>query len=714
MRIQWKNIVFNIAIALNCLLLFLLVFGAGIKLPALLQVAGRMHPLMLHFPIVLLIITFVWELFIPKTEHFMLLKAGDWLLLTAAFTAALAALMGFFLSNEGGYDEDTIALHKWTGVLIALICMIWYAFRHVVRKNKAITFVIGFIGMIAIILAGHQGATITHGENFLLAPVTPENKRPTVLLEDAVAYAHLIKPILEEKCISCHNRSKAKGELVMETEELLLKGGKNGKLWDTTAAGFGLMMKRIHLPADEKEHMPPKGKMQLVDEEINALYFWIKNGASFTKKVIDYPETDSFRTIATTFFKQLEDDTYNFATVDESSIKKLNTDYRLIHRQALNSPALGVDFFSATVFKPEQLKELDEIKNNIVSLNLNKMPVKDADIKLITVFKNLKKLNLSFTDITGSTLNELIQLKDLRQLSLSGTKITAAHLASLKGMEKLNSVYLWNTGVSETEIVSLKKQFTQMNIESGFRGDTVIARLGAPIIEGDERVFSGTAQVKLKHYLKGVVMRYTLDGSEPDSLGSPLYNDKVVIDKPVMLKAKAFLPGWISSEVTNKKYFKIGFRPDSVKLVTPPSPAYKGNGIKTIADGEKGELDFRTPQWVGYKENNMVAYLYFTQPIALSSVSFSSVLDIGSYIMPAQQLEVWGGTNLSDLKLLSKINPKQPAKYETPSLVGFDCYFPIEKVLLIKLVAKPVAKLPAWHQGKGQNGWFFIDEVFLN
>jgi hypothetical protein len=55
-------------------------------------------------------------------------------------------------------------------------------------------------------------------------------------LEDAIVFNDLVKPILQTKCMSCHNNKKAKGDLIMETEELLLKGGKTGKLWDSTSA----------------------------------------------------------------------------------------------------------------------------------------------------------------------------------------------------------------------------------------------------------------------------------------------------------------------------------------------------------------------------------------------------------------------------------------------------------------------------------------------
>ncbi len=410
----------------------------------------------------------------------------------------------------------------------------------------------------------------------------------------------------------------------------------------------------------------------------------------------------------------METDNYDFAAADDGLIKKLNTDYRVVHPLALNSPALSVDFFGASSFKSEQLKELEKVKNNIVTLSLNKMPVTDKDLEQIAAFKNLRKLNLSFTSITGATLNELKKLTDLRQLSLSGTKVKAADIESLKNLDKLSSIYLWNTAISENDLAGLKTKFPKANIEKGFYGDTIMARLNAPLIKGEERIFTGSIGVLLKHYVNGVVMRYTLDGAEPDSLQSPVYKDSIIIDKSGMLKVKAFLPGWISSDAASANYFKTGFIADSVRLVLSPDPSYPGSGGKTLSDKIKGELNFRDGKWLGYKDNDMQAFFYFNKPVDISNVSISTIVDIGSYIMPAYQLEVWGGTSVSNLSLLKKINPKQPATQVPSYLIGFDCSFDTKKISVLKLVAKPVSKLPSWHQGSGQRGWVFIDEVFLN
>src|SRR5678810_1445346 len=95
-----KNILFNISFAINCMLVFLLLFETGIHLPGWLQVAGRMHPMILHFPIVLSVFYVLYVLFLQNkiAPKDVAIQIGEWLLLLAAFTAAITAIMGLFLS----------------------------------------------------------------------------------------------------------------------------------------------------------------------------------------------------------------------------------------------------------------------------------------------------------------------------------------------------------------------------------------------------------------------------------------------------------------------------------------------------------------------------------------------------------------------------------------------------------------------------------------
>ena len=87
-----------------------------------------------------------------------------------------------------------------------------------------------------------------------------------------------------------------------------------------------------------------------------------------------------------------------------------------------------------------------------------------------------------------------------------------------------------------------------------------------------KQVITKPEALKLKHYIKGVTIRYTTDGTEPDSTTSPVYKDNVILDKKQTIKAKAFKPGWIGSDAVEKIFYKSGFVPDSVQLITCSRP----------------------------------------------------------------------------------------------------------------------------------------------
>lgn len=712
-----KAILYNTSFAMNCLLVFLLIFESGLTLPPLVQTVGRMHPLLLHFPIVLMVLCAFWELisFQKKWITPDQSSIGDWLLLFASLSSVGSALMGLFLSKEEGYTTEVVALHKWGGVFISILSIAWYAFRHHIRRMKVVMAVTSLTGMIIVIFTGHLGADITHGENFLLAPVTKENQIPNVLFEDAVIFTNMVQPILKSKCISCHNEKKAKGELVMESASLLIKGGKNGALWDSTQKDFGLMLQRIHLPLENKKHMPPAGKPQLTDEEANIIYHWIKSGASFTTKVAELPANDTLSVLASALFNTIETDVYDFEPADESKIKALSNNYRFVTPLALGSPALGVEFFGAAQFKPEQLKELLTVKEQVVSLNLNKMPVSDEDLKTIAQFINLRKLNLSFTNIKGTGLGVLNPLKELKQLSLSGTGVTATHLSSLASLPNLTQLYIWSTPAQSQNLAALQKQLKNSRIETGFTGDTIIIKLNPPMVENEEQVLLEPTPLKLKHFVKGVTIHYTTDGTEPDSLRSPIFKGDFKLDKNMSVKAKAFKPGWISSDVAERTFFKAGYKIDSIRLLQPaPDPPYKSYHATILSDTEKGDLKFSSGKWIGYRGMPMQAMLYFDIVQTISSVTVSSLIDIGGYIMPPQQVEVWAGNDPVHLRLIKRTVPEQPAKEGPGYLKGYELSFSPVKEKYLKVVVIPVAKLPAWHRGKGERGWAFVDEIFLN
>jgi uncharacterized membrane protein len=721
---RWKNIFFNTILFLNCLLLFLLLLEGRLSVPLWLQVFGRMHPLIVHFPIVLVLIYFGFLFFIPAgfNRETWYITMMDILLFVSALSAVFSALMGLFLSKEKGYDPDALAWHKWTGVATSVGLFLVYALKNTLKKVPLARYIFAICVSTTVVLAGHLGGNITHGENYVLAPVTPVTKKIRAPFEDAYVYADLVQPILDGKCISCHNSSKAKGELVMETKEMLMKGGKDGKLWDSTKADMGLLIQRIHLPEEEKEHMPPVGKPQLTNLELEILYAWIKSGASFGQRVAELSPADTLRIIAAKILKQSTDEQYDFAAADEKAVQKLSNDNRVITPLFINSPALAVNFYNKAFYSVEKLKELKPLDKQIVEMNLDNMPVKDDDVKTLAEFTVLRKLNLNNTEITGTTLGELKKLANLKSLSLSGTHVKTAQLSELVKMPKLRSVYLWNTTIPVSDIQKLEQQNKNITYQSGFKGDSVVLKLTPPILENEKQIITSVMPLKLKHYIHGTTIRYTLNGSDPDSLTSPVYDGKLEMDSDVTVKAKAFKPGWIGSDILQQHFFKSTYHPDSVELLTPADKKYKGEGGKTIADIEKGDINnFGNGKWLGFRENPMEAVMVFGKPIDAKSVTISALKNVSGYVMPPASVEVWGGMEEKELKLLGRIVPKQPTKeavkdknfVNTENLI-IACNFKPTELRFIKLLLKPVAKLPDWHAGKKEKGWIFVDEVFVN
>jgi uncharacterized membrane protein/mono/diheme cytochrome c family protein len=717
---RWKNILFNIVVSLNCLLLLFVVAGEKLQVPAWLQVVGRMHPLLLHFPIVLLVMYIFWSVFVQAKTKAAVTGPEDeiakWLLLASAFTSVITALMGFLLSKEPGYNPEALWWHKWSGVAVAFFSFGWYAYRNTIHRQKYLPQLAALISFMLIVVTGHQGSNITHGENYLLAPVTPEKVKPTVSMEDAVVFTDMVMPILETKCMSCHSSKKAKGELIMETAALLLKGGKHGALWTNGEPDLSLLMQRIHLPETEKKHMPPAGKPQLDEEETAILFQWIKSGADFKQKLTDLPATDSLRVLAASLFGRSTEEVYDFSGASDKEIDKLNNTNRLIHPLALGSPALAVNFYNRQNYTTASLKDLQAIKTQVVSLDMAYMPVKEEDVSIITQFINLRKLNLNFSTVPGKSLAVLSKLPLLNHLSLSGTSVTQKDIAALTAFPKLNTVYLWNASLTAKEMVGLKKLNTKINFETGVMNDTLVLKLNPPVLETEERIVNGAPlALKLKHYIKGVTIRYTTDGTNPDSVNSTIYKDSVSLTKKAIFKARAFKNGWLGSDSIVATFFQNTFRADSIRALTPLDSMYKGAvGAKTLINGEKGDLNFRNGQWLGFRRNRMEMLLHYGAPILVSSVTLSSIVDIGGYIMPPAAVEVWGGDNEKNLKKLAHISPAQPDSIRAGYMAGFDCIFKPTSVRFLKVVAVPVAKLPIWHPGKGQKGWIFTDEIFVN
>ena len=100
---------------------------------------------------------------------------------------------------------------------------------------------------------------------------------PSFADDAAVDYTRDVKPILHERCYSCHGALKQEGGLRLDTAELARKGGDNGAVVIAKDPVSSPVISRI-TATDESLRMPPEGK-PLTPEQIALITRWIESGA---------------------------------------------------------------------------------------------------------------------------------------------------------------------------------------------------------------------------------------------------------------------------------------------------------------------------------------------------------------------------------------------------------------------------------------------------
>ncbi len=713
-----RQITLNFVYFLNVLLIFLLIFEDGVQLPVFLQVTGRMHPLLLHFPLVLIFVGISLEYLITKKNfrHPAIAKIISYVFYSFALTASLSALFGFFLYKEGSYLGEEINLHKWMGTAVSLLAVLilW------LRERPVVFFYYGTLAVstICLVLAGHLGSEVTHGKGFLTEPIEKQQKIIEIENADsAIVFRDVIQPILNEKCLNCHNANRAKSDLILTDYQSIMKGGKNGDAIVAGKAKESLLYKYILLPMNDSLHMPPKEKLQLDKEEIKLIGWWINTGAVAHQKYVNLPKVDSIQTIMVSkFHPKTGLDLLEITFADQQEIKDLNTPYRTVQQISATKPYIAVFLGSKKDFSVKDLTELKDVGNQVVSIDIGNSKVKDDDLKSLRQFPHVQKLHLQNNAIGDEGVKHLKDLHFLDVLNLSGTKISAKSLDEISGWQNLKKLYLYNTTVSQESVKALKKSRPGLDVYNTQFDltDTVYnAQLTIPVVKIDSSFFHERASVEVKLSRGKVKYYYTLDGSEP----TPSVNQYVEpfhVDQSGELKIIATMDGWIDSEVATFPLLRVGLKPDRVILETKPHPKFSARLDSTLVDGKPGSLDRGDKEYLGFFNRDCQVLFELEKPKKLSQLTLSFLEDLGLGVLSPEHLEVWGGEDKNNLAQLGRFVCDQPSNKRPAAKGIIKINFPPQYVRFVRLRAKNPGQLPASLKlKKDTKASIFIDEVSL-
>ncbi|MCG8409025.1 MAG: hypothetical protein MI923_27790 [Phycisphaerales bacterium] len=100
-----------------------------------------------------------------------------------------------------------------------------------------------------------------------------------VRAEDPVSFETSVKPILQVRCLNCHNPEKRRGGLDMTVYQNLLTGSSSGKIVSSGSPDESSLLDVIM--HTREPHMPPTGN-KLPDAEIETIRRWIQQGCRET------------------------------------------------------------------------------------------------------------------------------------------------------------------------------------------------------------------------------------------------------------------------------------------------------------------------------------------------------------------------------------------------------------------------------------------------
>ena len=442
---------------------------------------GHFHPLVVHLPIGILIFTFILELIQlkSKTKFNQAILLGTFI--GTAF-AIVSAIMGWLLSLDGGYDEKLLNNHQYAGwilcffcILLVIVKMFFSANVYFDKLNKSLWSII----IIVLFLVGHFGGSITHGADYLSLDLSAGNKEVKKALSiDSISalppekqaqvntYEGLIYPLLDAKCIQCHNSEKKKGNLQLTSIDLILKGGKKGPALTAYNANQSLMIQRMLLDPANDKHMPPKGKPQLNNKEINLIYWWVQHGASINDKLGVALLNDTVKNLIASkivpAFPALSlPQTF---VVDSNKINSLKQLGLIVNLIAKGVGYIDLSAMNAPLLNDLQLQKITILDSHLVWLNLANTKITNKSIATLSSCKNILKLNVAYTSLNDDAISLLNQFTQLNYLNIVGTSISDNGLAKLNLSNNFKSLYCWNTKITQGGVDQFRKRYPNIQI----------------------------------------------------------------------------------------------------------------------------------------------------------------------------------------------------------------------------------------------------------
>lgn len=209
----------------------------------------------------------------------------------------------------------------------------------------------------------------------------------------------------------------------------------------------------------------------------------------------------------------------------------------------------------------------------------------------------------------------------------------------------------------------------------------------------------------------GAPIRYTLDGSDPTA-SSPLYKAPVMIGESCTFKAAAMREG-MQTPVYSRKFDFSKATGRRVALNAAPTLKYTYGGASLLVDGYHGGPVYSNGAWIGFLNEPLDVTIDMQGSKPYSSVTVESLVEKGEWVFPPSSVGVYLSDDGKEFTEAAMISVPQETADSPDGVKPFKVLFPETSARYLRVVARTVDPIPAWHGAAGQKAHMFVDEIVV-
>ena len=184
---------------------------------------------------------------------------------------------------------------------------------------------------------------------------------------------------------------------------------------------------------------------------------------------------------------------------------------------------------------------------------------------------------------------------------------------------------------------------------------------------------------------------------------SKAYHDPLDLANPTWGKAPAEQPVALDHPAQGKP----------VRLTTPFSPKYPGQGAAGLTDGIGCTSDFSKDCWHAYEQDDLEAVIDLGTAQRVEEVAGRFLRNIRAWIFLPVEVDVALSRDGVRYETVGGLTPPPPAEADSMMIAEMLVRFEPRQARYVRLRARNQGLCPDWHNGAGGKAWLFVDEIVV-